>query len=224
MIEFVHRPVEREKASVTSSNNLRWYKSQNRAYPSVTSVLSATKDNTDLRKWQMSVGIDKASKIAADAAKRGTAVHQLAENYLNNEHNTSGVEPDYLKLFNQIKLHLNKLDNIRGVELTLFSDELLLAGTADCIAEYKGELSVIDFKTSSSADNSKKVEDYFLQTTAYSLMYEELYKEQPEQIVIIIASEKQLVPTVYCKNRHDYILPLVNRVNAFYADFERKYG
>jgi len=195
----------------------RWYTTPSGIkYPSVTTILDA-KEKPYLEEWRQSLGPKKADKETKRCADRGTAVHKICEDYLNNvDSPAKGYEQLNIKLFNQIKLRLNKIDNIRAQEVPLYSEILKIAGRVDCVAEYDGVLSIIDFKTSNNNKNEKMVEDYFLQCTAYAIMYEELFGEFIEDIVVLIAVEKGLMPLCYKRKIDDYVRPLIKRINMFY--------
>lgn len=199
----------------------RWYNCPNgQSYPSVTTVLGHG-EKPWLTDWRNMLGDKKADAEQKRAAERGTAVHEMAEKYLMNDENpTKGYKADHARLFNQLKVRLNKIDNIRAQELFMYSEQLRLAGTVDCIGEYEGVLSVIDFKTSNNNKNEDMVHDYFLQCTAYAIMYFEHYGEPIEDIVVGIAVEKGMVPMVYKKKIDDYVEPLLQRINTFYDDLK----
>lgn len=187
-------------------------------YPSVTTVLGI-KPKPYLEEWRQSLGVAKADKETKRCSDRGTAVHLLCEKYLNNEENfTKGEKPEYIRMFNQIKLRLNKINNIRIQEVPLFSDTLKIAGRVDCVGEYEGILSIIDFKTSNNNKTEDMIEDYFIQCTAYAVMYCEMFDEAIEDIVVIIAVEKGMMPMVYKRKIEDYIVPLLERINTFYKE------
>ena len=199
----------------------RWYKCPNGGtYPSVTTVLGDV-EKPGLEAWRQMLGTKAADKETKRASDRGTAMHEMAEKYLMNVENpTKGYQPSDIKLFNQIKVRLNKIDNIRGQELQMYSERLRLAGTADCIGEYDGTLSLIDFKSSTNVKGEDLVYDYFLQCTAYALMYFEHYDEPIENIVIIMGVEKGMVPMVFTGVIDDYVQPLLQRINTFYEKVE----
>lgn len=197
----------------------RWYTTPSGIeYPSVTTVLGHGPKEW-LEAWRESMGEEKAAAETARCAARGEAVHLMAENYLNNEAEfTKQHTVENVKLFNQIKVRLNKINNIRVQEIPLFSDTLKLAGRVDVVGEYEGVLSIIDFKTSNGPKYDDMVYDYFLQSTAYSLMYQEMFGVQIDQIVIIIAVERGMAPMVFVKDRYEYIEPLAKRINTFYKE------
>lgn len=207
-----------EELTSKTINGKRWYTLPNgNRYPSVTTVLGS-KEKHWLENWKQTLGPKKASKETKRCADRGTAVHKMAENYLNNiENPTNGFDQQNIYLFNQLKFRLDKINNIRVQEVPLYSHRLKLAGRVDVIGEYDKVLSVIDFKT--STQNKLKEEivfDYFLQSTAYALMYDELFGEFIEDIVILIAVEKGIISLVYKRKIDDYVKPLVRRINTFY--------
>ena len=174
-------------------------------YPSITSVLS-DRNKDGIVKWRQSVGSDVANQIMRSAASRGTALHTLVENYLNNEElSKQDVLP--VALFTLLKPELDNINSIRMQEGGLYSDKWEVAGRVDCIAEYKGKLSVIDFKTSTKEKQEQWIENYFIQGSAYCEMYEETFKEPIEQVVILIVTEDGAVQS-FVKNKKDY-LPLL---------------
>lgn len=163
------------------------------------------------------LGPEKAKKETDRCAERGTAVHLMAERYLNNEEDPLRDQPhEYVKLFNQLKYGLKRINNIRIQEIPLYSDEFMVAGRVDCIAEFDKVLSVIDFKTSNNNKNEEMIEDYFLQETFYALAYYELYGEPVEQIVTVMTVERGAVPLVFKKPITPYIVPLKRRIEEFY--------
>ena len=172
-------------------------------YPSITTVLS-DRGNAGILKWRESVGEQVANTIMRNAASRGTAVHTLTENYLNNQElSQQGVLPT--ALFTILKTELDRINNIVMQEGALYSDKWGVAGRVDCIAEYEGKLSVIDFKTSTKEKKEEWIENYFIQTSAYCEMYEELYGKTIDQIVILIVTEEGATQT-FVKDKKDYLL------------------
>jgi len=180
--------------------------------PSVTTVLGAMKKEA-IMKWRKRVGEDAANAISRKASGRGTNVHTLCERYLNNEP-LGDIMPDAKEMFLSIKPILNNINNIHYQEQALWSTQLGMAGRVDCIAEYEGELSVIDFKTSKRIKTSEDIEDYYWQTTAYGLMYEELIGEPINNLVIIMAVEDE-APLVFKQNTQDHIEGLVKAINFY---------
>lgn len=189
-------------------------------YPSVTTVLSNTGDKSWVEAWKQQVGSAKAKAITERATRRGTAVHDMIERYLKNEpHPADGHERSHVGLFNQIKLLLNRqLGEIRAQEIPLYSDTLQIAGRVDCVAEYDGVLSIVDFKTSTNPKkDAESIEDYFIQCTAYAVMYYEMYGVPIEQLVIVMAVENSMVPMIFKGEIFDYLERLQERVNSYYS-------
>lgn len=192
-------------------------------YPSITTVLGA-KGKDWLNNWRTMLGAEKADKETQRCADRGTAIHDMIEKYLeNDEEATKGYSRELVGLFNQVRMRLNQnVNNIRIQEAPLFSNRLKVAGRVDCIGEYDGVISVIDFKTSNGNKTSDMIEDYYLQCTAYAIMYYEMYGVLIEDIVIIMAVEKGMMPLVFKAQIYDYIDPLMERIDYFYDLVEKK--
>lgn len=173
-------------------NGLRHYRTPNGVlYPSVTTVLKHLSAK-DIEKWVQRVGEVEATKISEKASIRGNNIHEMCELYLTNQSKLLNEEKFQFDTytFNNMKPYLHKIDNIHGVELPLYSDRLKLAGRTDCIAYYDGVLSVIDFKTSLKPKRKEWITGYFMQETAYAVMYEERTGTPIQQIVTLIANDK----------------------------------
>ena len=187
--------------------------------PSITTVLSAMKRES-IMKWRKSVGEEKANAISRKASGRGTNVHTLCERYLNNDA-LGDIMPDAKEMFLAIKPLLNRINNIHYQEQSLWSTQLGLAGRVDCIAEFDGVLSVIDFKTSRKLKKRDNILDYFWQETAYALMYEEIVGNPIDQIVTIMAVEDEQ-PVLFIERTEDHIEGLVKAIEFYKND--RKYS
>lgn len=156
----------------TTAEGRKYFTPEGNTYPSITTVLSA-QDKSGLEAWKKRVGKEEAQKIATQASVRGTAVHKLAEDYLNNEEDWRGKHmPSNLFSFNQIKSILDqRVNNIWFQEAFLYSDRLKCAGQVDCIAEFDGELSIIDFKTSRKPKKRSWIRGYEIQASFYSAAF-----------------------------------------------------
>ncbi len=184
-------------------------------YPSVTTVLS-TITKQKIMDWRESVGAANADREMKRCAARGTAVHSMVEDYLNNKTNViAGHDQLHASEFSKIRPHLNKIDNILMQEGALWSDTLRLAGRVDCVAEYKGELAVIDFKTSTNNKTSDMIDTYWMQTAAYALMLDEMYNIRINKAVIIMTVERGL-PLVFTSSIEQHIEPLVRCISAYH--------
>lgn len=175
-------------------------------FRSVTSVISEKSDKTALLEWRKRVGEDEAKKISTQAANRGTAVHSICENYiLNKEDVQKDVMPSSLDAFKTLRPLLDaNVDNILGVELPLYSRVLRTAGRTDLVAEFKGVASVIDYKTSRKFKKEEWIQNYFIQSTCYAMMFEWIYKIKIPQIVIMIAVENE-DPQLFVKDKSEYV-------------------
>jgi genome maintenance exonuclease 1 len=183
--------------------------------PSVTTFLSHFKGDS-IAKWRKKVGEEEANKISARASRRGTKFHSLMESYISNQEGflDDKVMPDMKHAFNQFLPILDRVDNVHYLETMLYSEILGLAGQVDCIAEYDGIPSIIDFKTSLKPKKEEWILNYFEQCTCYSLMYEEMTGIKAKQIVVMIAVD-QHEPQVFVRNRKDYIPELARKVRQF---------
>jgi hypothetical protein len=185
--------------------------------PSVTTVVGAQKKEA-IMAWRRRVGEEVANKISRQATSRGTNMHTLCEYYLNNEPKPPGiVMPNAKELFISIKPYLNKINNIHYQEVGLWSAQLGLAGRVDCIGEYEGKLSVIDFKTSKKIKKREDILDYFWQTTAYALMYEELVGTPIDDLLIIMAVDNE-PPMIFKEKTQDHIEGLVRAIDFYHKN------
>ena len=202
------------KATTTSEG--RRYRVGDSLYPSVTTVIGYSKKDSII-KWRKRVGEEEANKISTRASIRGNKCHKLCELYLSNKP-ISKYKDDALSmgLFYQIKPYLDSIDNIHALEDPLSSSLLKMAGRVDCIAEYKGELAIIDFKTSSKTKREEWIDNYFAQETAYAIMFQELTGLKVKQLVTIIAVETG-TPQVFVKKD---ILTYVPKLKE-YIDYYR---
>ena len=216
MSEFIHKDTDLSLLPNTKGKKIegyRFYDIDGQNYPSVTSVLGIRKKE-GLQKWRDSVGNEVANWEMNRAARRGKSFHKLVEQYLNNETpSIRDVLP--LGLFRLAKPYIDQINNIRLLEKIMVSPKLTIAGQVDCVAEYNGKLSVIDFKSANKERKEDWIENYFLQCTAYSSMYEETFGEKIEQIVVLLAAEDGTM-TAYVKDPQDYIEELVLSIETFY--------
>jgi hypothetical protein len=203
---FNHLNVELPPITATTTDGLRLYETpEGNKYPSITTILSV-RNKSGLMEWRKRVGNDVANHIARTAAARGTKVHHMCEDYLNNE-NIDHHKKNFLPfcLFGQLKEKvLCNINNIHAQEAGLYSDKYKVAGRVDCIAEYNGVLSIIDFKTSTKERNEEWNENYYIQCSAYAEMYEERTGTEIEQIVILCVTEDGTVQE-FVKDKYDYL-------------------
>ena len=212
--------LDKSKLPVTKGKKVdgfRFYDIEGKAYPSITTVLGIQK-KAQLQDWRDKIGEKVANWEMGRAARRGKATHLLIEQYIKGlTPSERGVLP--LGLFRLIKPYVDQIDNIHCLETIMYSKKLTIAGQVDCIAEYNGKLSVIDFKTANKERQESWIENYFMQTSAYAQMYEELFGKEIEQIVILLASEDGSVQS-FIKEKKDYMDPLKKSINDFYKYYE----
>ena len=212
--------LDKSKLPVTKGKKIdgfRFYDIDGKAYPSITTVLGIQKKE-QLQDWRNKIGEDVANWEMGRAARRGKATHTLIEQYL------KGLTPSErsvlpLGLFRLIKPYVDQIDNIHCLETIMYSKKLTIAGQVDCIAEYNGKLSVIDFKTANKERQESWIENYFMQTTAYAQMYEEIFGKKIEQIVVLLASEDGSTQS-FIKDTKDYMTPLMKSIDDFYKYYE----
>ena len=219
---FKHIETDLPELTTKTIDRKRYYITpEGKEYPSITTVLS-NRGKEGLFEWRNRVGHEVANYISGKAAKRGTAVHHMCEEYLNN---VSFIQDDWwlekqknflpFCLFNQLRNGvLQRINNIHAQECGLYSDKYGVAGRVDCIAEYNRVLSIIDFKTSTSERNDKYNENYYIQTAAYAEMYEERTGIPTDQIVILVVTEDGTVQE-FIKSKQEYIPLLEEAINEF---------
>ena len=216
MFNHVNPPELQELETETKDGKRFYVTPSGKKYPSVTTVSSFASVKS-IMEWRKRVGAEKANKISTQAAVRGTAVHKLCEDYINNDplwNKKKGVLPIHIFNFNIIKNVLDtRLNNVRHQEAPLYSDYLKTAGTVDCIAEFDGVLSIIDFKTSKRIKKREHITNYFMQEAFYAVAYEELTGIPIRQLVTIITSVEGA--QVVVEDRNDHIHKFIEVRNAY---------
>lgn len=187
-------------------------------YPSVTTVLSKTKDQTHLIAWRKRIGEEAAAKITSQAGRRGTATHLLCEKFVLNEPIDFKDEmPLSIHLFNQLqKVLVGNVNNIRSSEGRLFSHKLKVAGSVDLIANWRNHAAIIDFKTSRANKRADWIEDYFLQCAMYSYMFWEMTQLYHPKLVVAIAVEEENEPQVFEEDVNDWIDKAKDRCKTYH--------
>ena len=223
---FNHVDVNLPKLSRETIDGVRYYSVPDEdellKLVSITSVTSHFNKEIFVN-WRKKVGNEEADRITKAATKRGTDMHTLTENYLKNEE-LPEVPPISDFLFKIAKGKLNKIDNIHALEGSLYSKELGIAGTVDCIAEYDGELAIIDFKTSKKPKPRNWVEHYFVQCMAYGCMLYELTGISVKKLVIIMACENGECVIYEERDKEKYIKLLSKYIRKFVKDKLELYG
>ena len=219
MTKFNHVPVELPELKTTTIDRKRFYITpKQKYYPSITTVLSI-RNKKGLMEWRKRVGDEVANYVSGKAASRGTKVHHMCEDYLNNMERDfpdkwEKHKNDFLPwcLFGQLKNKvLDNINDIYGQECCLYSDKYKVAGRVDCIAKYNGILSIIDFKTSTKERSDSWNENYYIQCSAYAEMFTELTEIDISQIVVLVVTEDGVVQE-FIKDKNDYLDALRNSV------------
>ena len=221
---FKHDEVSVPELSTKNINRKRFYQTpEGKLYPSITTVLQNRK-MAGLMEWRKSVGDDVANYIARTAAHRGTKVHHMCEDFLNNNFDEEVHKKNFLPyvLFGQLKpVLMQKVNNILAQECGLYTDKYRVAGRVDCIAEYNGVKSIIDFKTSRKERNDDWNESYYIQASAYAEMFEERTGIEINQIVILVVTEDGVVQE-FVKTKGEYIPKLIEAIDDFTTDWEKE--
>ena len=216
---FVHVDIDTPDVEPVSEDGVRFYPNPgaDKYYPSVTSITSF-KNAAFFADWRRKIGETEANRITARATQRGTAFHNLAEDYFKGELNTDKYlenNPLSVRMFQAAKSTLNQINNIHCLETFLYSHYLGLAGRVDCIAEFDGELAVIDFKTSTKEKKEEHIENYFVQETAYAAMFLERSGIEVQKIVTLIATEEGSIQIFEKYNLDDYLQLLKTYIEEF---------
>ena len=201
---FTHTDFKFDEIKTEQVNGKRHYVTPKGKFPSITTVLSIL-SRKGIAEWRARVGEKEANRVSTTAARRGTNVHLMCEQYVNNELDVSKFMPHEKAMFYSIKPILNgNINNVVAQEVPLWSSYLGVAGRVDCIAEYNGILSIIDFKTSTKERNDQWNENYYIQCAAYAEMYGERTGTEIEQIVILCVTEDGTVQE-FVKQKYDYL-------------------
>jgi genome maintenance exonuclease 1 len=218
-------PIEMETVSI---DGRRYYCTpEGNRYPSITTVISAnSKKQEGLAKWRARVGKDKAQAVSTRASGRGTRYHKLAEDYFNNELDRNKYKDQPLPwiMFDSSREILDNINSIYLQEAALYSDTLKLAGRVDCIAEYKGELAIIDFKTSTKEKAEPYLYDYYVQECAYACMLQERYNISVKKLVTIIACENGDTQVRVMPPKKEYVIRLQEYIQEYQEKHDRKSG
>jgi len=181
-------------------------------YPSVTTVTGFSKQDF-FKEWRSQPGNKTKSE---KATSRGNIVHDTIERYLNNDiEDFSEVEDvNHRSILNSMKPYLHKINNVHALEVPLYSHTLKIAGRVDCVAEYDGTLSIIDFKGSDKIKKEKWIENYFLQATTYAIMWEEMTGQRIDDTVIIMGNEAGFCQ-IFRQKSMDYVPQLLKTIRQF---------
>ncbi len=217
MKKFTHIPPPKDiqEMKTIQEDEGRFYLAPNeKRYPSVTTVVGYEKQKF-FAKWRRE-NPEEANRTSV----RGNILHEACENYLNNDP-VRDMEKNEKMLFANIKRSIARIDNVRALEVPLWSHTLRLAGRVDCVAEFDGELSIIDFKGSTRRKSPSNIKNYFCQATAYAIMWHEMMEQEIKKIVILITSEDG-ANQVFVKQPIDFVGELKRSIDVYETEMLRK--
>jgi len=196
-------------------------------HPSVTTVIgNNSRKQKVLTEWRKRVGYEKAQQISTRSASRGTRYHKIVEDYFNNDLDLEKYKDTPLPVFmfhSTVKI-LDRINNIYLQEAALYSDRLKIAGRVDCIAEFDGELSIIDFKTSAKLKKEEHLYDYYVQECAYACMLQEIYNLKVKKLVTIVSCEDGDCQVSIQTPRKEYFIRLQEYIKEYEEKNARDFG
>tara|TARA_B110000008_G_scaffold102227_1_gene105054 strand:+ start:1909 stop:2580 length:672 start_codon:yes stop_codon:yes gene_type:complete len=217
-MNFLHEPVDLgydDLIAITKDSVRVYTDPNNNTYPSITTVLSILSEDA-FKAWRARIGEEEANRISKTASNRGTAVHDLLERYVNNESDfDKEVEPHIMKSFYDVKPVLDRcLTKVFAQEAGLYSESLGVAGRVDCVGEWNGINSIIDYKTSKKLKKKEWIDSYFMQSTAYAIMWEERTGIPINQIVVFIAVDNE-EPQIFIEKRENWTEKLIQTIAEY---------
>ena len=213
---FNHVPVElQEMNAVTTDTGRKYMTPEGVNLPSITTVLSILSRDS-IAKWRKRVGEEVANQISTRASGRGTRVHEIIEKYINNDSNfKDGYTPDIIQSFLAVQNILDdRIGDVYAQEAPLYSNHLGVAGRVDCVADFDGKRSIIDFKTSMKTKKLDWIKNYFMQESAYAIMWEERTGQPITQLVTIISVDNA-DPQVFVEHRDNWVRPLRDTIKQY---------
>jgi len=227
---FKHVPVElTEMTAVTTDTGRQYETPEGITLPSITTVLSILSRDS-IAKWKARVGEKEANRVSYRASTRGTAVHEICEQYVNNdpdydqymainpdngEMKMTKRTPDLIDSFLKIKPILDeRLSLVHAQEAPLYSTHLGVAGRVDCVGVFDGKLSIIDYKTSMKPKRLDWIKNYFMQESAYAIMWEERTGMPITQLVTVISVDNH-EPQVFVEHRDNWVRPLRDTIAQY---------
>ncbi len=217
-MQFIHEPIDLgydDLIAVTKDTGRVYTDPNNNTYPSITTVLSILSEDA-IKAWKARIGEEEANRISKAASSRGTAVHDLLERYVNNKSDfDKGVEPYIMQSFYDVKPALDRcLTKVYAQEAGLYSERLGVAGRVDCVGEWDGVNSIIDYKTSKKLKKKELIDSYFMQSTAYAIMWEERTGMPIKQIVVFIAVDNE-DPQIFIEDRDNWTEKLIETIAEY---------
>ena len=215
---FIHEKIEigyDDLEVENGANGRRYLSPDGQKYPSITTVLGVL-SKAGIAAWRARVGDEEANKISHRASTRGTAVHDLVEKYLDNEE-LPEVLPHITASLSNLKPSLSRIGKIFAQESPLYSKHLGVAGRVDCVGEYDGVPSIIDFKTSKKIKKKEWISSYFMQAAAYAIMWEERTGMPITNLVIIMDVDNES-PCVFVEHRDNWTEKLFETIELYHKE------
>jgi genome maintenance exonuclease 1 len=215
---FIHEKIEigyDDLVVENGANGRRYLSPEGNKYPSITTVLGVL-SRAGIAAWRARVGDEEANKISHRASTRGTAVHDLVEKYLDNEE-LPEVLPHITASLSNLKPSLSRIGRIFAQESPLYSKHLGVAGRVDCVGEYDGVPSIIDFKTSKKIKKKEWITSYFMQAAAYAIMWEERTGMPITNLVIIMDVDNES-PQIYVEHRDNWTEKLFETIELYHKE------
>jgi len=218
-IAYVQKYPYAELSRVARNGKRHYETPDGRSVPSVTTVLSATKDMTHLNAWRKRIGEARAQQISQESANIGTVMHRSLEKHVKGEDRTPGsnlVQQKGWAMANVIiENGLSDVSEVWGSEISLYYPELY-AGTTDLVGIYKGAPAIMDFKQARKLKKKEWVEDYFLQLVAYAEAHNKQYGTDIRSGRIFICTQNNEFQTFEIDNYDHWI-------GQWYAKLEQYY-
>jgi CRISPR/Cas system-associated exonuclease Cas4 (RecB family) len=215
---FIHEKIEigyDDLIVENGANGRRYLSPEGNKYPSITTVLGVL-SRAGIAAWRARVGDEEANKISHRASTRGTAVHDIVEKYLDNEE-LPEVLPHITASLSNLKPSLSRIGRIFAQESPLYSKHLGVAGRVDCVGEYDGVPSIIDFKTSKKIKKKEWITSYFMQAAAYAIMWEERTGMPITNLVIIMDVDNES-PQIYVEHRDNWTEKLFETIELYHKE------
>ena len=172
------KAIDYHELKQVNKNGKRVYETPSGTTPSVTTILSKTKDQTGLNEWKKRVGEQEAQRIVTEAAGVGTALHNNLEKFLAGEKRVPGNNLVHVQANKMADIIIENgiadVDEVWGIEQGLYYPEMY-SGTTDLCGVYKGNPSIMDFKQTNKPKKKEWVDDYYLQMAAYATAHNKVY-------------------------------------------------
>jgi CRISPR/Cas system-associated exonuclease Cas4 (RecB family) len=214
--KFAYKPLQR----TDGEGGRRYIVGEERTLPSVTTVLSKTKDMTHLKLWMERVGEVEANRIKTEASGIGNSMHKNLENYILGEAMTGSFLSKTLANV-IVKQGLVKVDEIWGTEVGVYASKLY-AGTTDLVGVHEGVPAIMDFKNSLKDKKKEWIEDYFMQLAAYAMAHNEMFDTKINKGVVMIATREAKYQEFIIEGEEftHYSTKWAEKLCAYYERFE----